>query len=191
MKELKSVLIVFASRFGSTDEIAHEIAEELEKKHKTLTQVHNLRDGVKIPSLDEFDGIIVGSGIKMGRWTKESYKFLKQNHIALNNKVLGLFVSSGEAANPKTHAEARVKYLEEIMERTGVKADMIEAFGGIIDFSSSSTYSFLEKKTIQKLARSIEGGITIDDDKMNDFRDWELIRNWAKDFSHLVKTSIK
>ncbi len=74
------------------------------------------------------------------------------------------------------------------MDKVGVKADMIEAFGGIFDFSSKSSYSFLEKKIIQKLARSIEGGITIDDDKMNDFRDWDLIRNWAKDFSHLVKT---
>lgn len=185
--ELKSVLIVFASRFGSTDEIAHEIAEELEK-HKIHTEILNLRDGVKIPSLEEFDGIIVGSGIKMGRWAKESLKFLKQNHIALNRKVLGLFVSSGEAANPKTHAETREKYLEKVMERTGVKADMIEAFGGIFDFSSTSPYSFLEKKIIQKLAKSIEGGIIMDEDKLNDFRNWELIRNWANNFSHLVRT---
>jgi menaquinone-dependent protoporphyrinogen oxidase len=187
VKELKSVLIVFASRFGSTDEIAHEIADEIEK-HTILTTVLNLRDGMKIPSLEGFDGIIVGSGIKMGRWAKESYEFLKQNQSSLNNKVLGLFVSSGEASNPKTHAEARTKYLEKIMESTGVSADMMEAFGGIFDFSSRSSYSFFEKKVIQKLARSIEGGITIDDDKMNDFRDWDLIRDWAKNFSHLVKT---
>ena len=79
MKELKSVLIVFTSRFGGTDEIAHEIADELESKHNIQTQVLNLRDGIKVPSLEKFDGIIVGSGIKMGRWTKESYNFLKKN----------------------------------------------------------------------------------------------------------------
>lgn len=187
MKELKSVLIVFASRFGSTDEIAHEIAEELEK-HEIITEVLNLKDGESTPSLDEFDGILVGSGVKMGRWTKEAFNFLKKNHKLLNDKVLGLFVSSGEAANPKTYDGARKKYLEEIMERTGVKADMVEAFGGIFDFSSSSNYSFLEKKIIQRLAKSVEGGIIIQDGKVNDFRNWQLIRNWATDFGNLVKT---
>ncbi|MFW9905891.1 MAG: flavodoxin domain-containing protein [Candidatus Thorarchaeota archaeon] len=183
---MKSVLIVYASRFGSTDEIAHEIAEELEK-HKILTKVLDLRNGMNIPPVEEFDGIIVGSSIKMGRWTNESYRFLKKNQITLNNKILGLFVSSGEAADPKNHPEVRKKYLEKVMDRVGVKADMIEAFGGVFDFSTSSSYSFLEKKIIRRLAKSIEGGIIIEDDKMNDFRDWEKIRQWALDFSHLVR----
>lgn len=190
VKKLKSVLIVFASRFGSTDEIAHEIAEELEK-HEIITEVLNLKDGKSIPSLDEFDGIIVGSGVKMGRWTKEASNFLKGNHNSLNSKILGLFVSSGEAANPKTHDGAREKYLEKIMERTGVKADMAEAFGGIFDFSSSSNYSFLEKKIIQRLAKFVEGGIIMQDGKVNDFRNWQLIRNWATDFANLVKIKAK
>jgi len=184
---LKSVLIVFTSRFGSTDEIAHEIADELESKHNIHTQVLNLQDGIKVPLLVNFDGVIVGSGIKMGRWTKESYNFLKKNQTTLNNKVLGVFVSSGEAANPKNHVEARNKYLKRILDRTGIKADMMEAFGGVFDFSSSSSYSFLEKKIVRRLARSIEGGIIVDDDRMNDFRDWDNIRKWASEFSHLVK----
>lgn len=187
MIELKSVLIVFASRFGSTDEIAHEIAEELEK-HEIITEMLNLKDGESTPSLDEFDGILVGSGVKMGRWTKEAFSFLKQNHNSLNNKVLGLFVSSGEAANPKTHDGARNNYLEKIMERTGVKADMAEAFGGIFDLSSNSNYSFLEKKIILRLAKSVKEGIIMQEGKVNDFRNWQLIRNWATDFANLVKT---
>ncbi|MHA2248155.1 MAG: flavodoxin domain-containing protein, partial [Candidatus Hodarchaeales archaeon] len=154
---MKSVLILFASRFGSTNEIAHEIAEELEK-HEILTEVLNLRDG-EPPSLDEFDGIIVGSGVKMGSWTKEAFNFLKENNNSLNDKVLGLFVSSGEAANPKTYGNAREKYLEKIMERTGVKADIAEAFGGVFDLSSSSKYSYAEKKIIKRLAKTVEEGI--------------------------------
>jgi menaquinone-dependent protoporphyrinogen oxidase len=185
VKELKSVLIVFTSRFGSTDEIAHEIADVLEKR-TIQTTVINLRDGMKYPSLEDYDGIIVGSGIKMGRWTKESYNFLKRNQISLNSKILGVFVNSGEAANPKNYTEVQRKYLVRITNLTGVKANMMEAFGGVFDFSSSSSYSFLEKKIVRRLAKSIEGGIIVDDDKTNDFRDWKNIRKWAKDFSQLV-----
>jgi menaquinone-dependent protoporphyrinogen oxidase len=33
-----------------------------------------------------FDLIVVGSGIKMGKWTKESINFLKKNRNILSNK---------------------------------------------------------------------------------------------------------
>ncbi|MFX0015308.1 MAG: flavodoxin domain-containing protein [Promethearchaeota archaeon] len=187
---MKSILVVYASRFGSTDEIAQEIAEELEK-HEIVTYIMNLRDGENIPSLEEFDGIIVGSGVKMGHWTKEAIEFLETNNEALNKKILGIFVSSGEAANPDTHEDAHEKYLDAIMERTGVRADMSEAFGGVLDFSSNANYSFQEKKLIRKLAKSIESGIILHEGKVNDFRNWQLIRNWATDFGNLVKTNTK
>lgn len=187
---MKSVLIVFGTRFGSTDEVAHEIAEVLER-HNIETEVLNLRDGVDVPSLDEFEGIIVGSGVKMGRWTNEALNFMKNHQNDLNHKVLGMFVCSGEASNPNTYAEAYHKYLVQVMEKIGVKADMAEAFGGVFDFSSSSNYSFNEKKILQKIAKSDKSGFVVQDGKLNDFRNWQLIRNWAVDFSQLVELNNK
>lgn len=186
MKELKSVLIVFSSRFGSTYEIAQEIAEELEK-FQILTEIINLGQKEKIPPLEEFDGILVGSGIKAGEWTREARDFLKENQNILNTKIVGLFVSSGEAANPEMYLEARKKYLDKIMEETGVIAEMAEAFGGVFDLSTSSNYSFQEKKLLERVVKSIRSGIIIQDGKINDYRNWQLIRNWATDFSQLVK----
>ena len=100
----KVVLIAYGTRFGSTEEVATEIAETLEKKGLT-THLLNLK---KIkekdwPSIQSFKGIIVGSSIKMGRWMKEPEDFLKKHVDVLNqsNIVLGIFVSSGFAAIPR------------------------------------------------------------------------------------------
>jgi menaquinone-dependent protoporphyrinogen oxidase len=182
-------LIVFASRFGSAGEIAEELAEELEKNgmRTEVLDLKNLKNKYNILPLEEFDGIIVGSGIKMGRWTEEALKFLEINKEILNQRPLGLFVSSGEAANPLTYPLAHEKYLIKIMEKLGITADMTEAFGGVFDFSSSSKYSFIEKKILKKIAKSNETGFIVHDGKLNDFRNWQLIRQWATDFSQLVK----
>lgn len=65
---------------------------------------------------------------------------------------------------------------------------MIEAFGGVFDLSSSNNYSFFEKKMLKRIAKS-SAGFIIQDGKMNDFRNWQLIREWATAFGDRIKTS--
>ena len=71
------VLVCYGTRYGSAGEIADKIGEILSNRGAT-TDVVNLKKG-KVKDLDAYDLIIVGSGIQMGRWTKEPLKFLKKN----------------------------------------------------------------------------------------------------------------
>ena len=70
---MKSILIVYASRFGSTSEIAQELADIIENEKETFTTtIFDLHEkSRKIKDIERYNGIIVGSGIKYGRWTKE------------------------------------------------------------------------------------------------------------------------
>ncbi|MFX0185899.1 MAG: flavodoxin domain-containing protein [Candidatus Hodarchaeota archaeon] len=183
-----SILIVYASRYGSTAEIAQEIAETLES-NEMIAEMIDLRDGMKISTLDEYHGILVGSGIRMGRWTKEAFNFLKNNKEILKTKPLGIFITSGEAANPNTYEKAKKKYLDKFLLDIGIKNNRVmkEAFGGVFDLSSSSNYNYLEKKILKRIAKSDGTGFIVHDGKLNDFRNWQRIRNWATDFSNLVK----
>lgn len=63
----KNVLIVYGSRYGSTEEISQEIANVLENKG-IETQLIDLKKmkSKDWPSLESFDGVLVGSGIKIG-----------------------------------------------------------------------------------------------------------------------------
>ncbi|MFX0051846.1 MAG: flavodoxin domain-containing protein [Candidatus Hodarchaeota archaeon] len=184
-----SILVVYASRYGSTAEIAQEIAETLEKNEMDVELI-DLKDGVKIPSLDNYDGILVGTGIRMGRWTKEALKFLKQKREILRNKSLGVFISSGEAANPNTYEKAKKKYIDKILLNIGINSERVmrEAFGGIFDFSMNSNYNYIEKKILQRIAQSGDDGFIVHDGTLNDFRNWQRIRNWATDFSNTIKS---
>lgn len=96
----KNVLIAYGTRFGSTEEISREIAKILESK-RLVTQLLDLKSTKEKDwvSLESFDGVLVGSGIKIGKWMKEPKKFLKNHReeFKKRKKILGLFVSSGYA----------------------------------------------------------------------------------------------
>ena len=193
MKSLTTqILIAFSSRHGSTSEIAQEIADTIDRE-ETLVDLVDLKDKTKWPNeneLKEYSGIVVGSGIKYGKWTKEGFNFLKKFKNTLNEKPLGVFISSGEASNPRTYDRAKEKYLVDVLSRIGIKGDrlMIEAFGGVFDLSTDSSYNFLERKILKRIAESDETGFIIHDGKLNDFRNWQSIRNWATDFCNEVKS---
>ncbi|MHA1213964.1 MAG: flavodoxin domain-containing protein [Candidatus Hodarchaeales archaeon] len=180
----KKVLIAYSSRFGSTEEIAIEISEVLEDEHLKV-ELLNLRTTKTNPSLEKFHGIIVGSGIMRGEWTTEALEFLRKNST-INDKVLGLFVSSGKASNEKLYNEARKEYIEKIVKKYNLNNPMTEAFGGVFDLSEVSIHNDIEKKILKEIADSDRSGFVIYDGKLNDFRNWQKIRDWSRSFARLV-----
>jgi menaquinone-dependent protoporphyrinogen oxidase len=184
----KKVLIAYGTRFGCTEEISEEIAKVLEKEGIEF-QLLNLRKtkARKWPLVREFDGVLVGSGIKIMQWTKEPKTFLKKCKEELKEKVVGLFICSAYAIQDPEHAKK--EYIEKVMEKVGVTADMYEAFGGVIDLSESSPLGVVDRKMLKLAAKGMteDMGITIEDNAKNDFRDWDRIRQFAEKFAALVK----
>ncbi|HUY01528.1 MAG TPA: flavodoxin domain-containing protein, partial [Candidatus Deferrimicrobium sp.] len=135
----KKVLIVYGTRYGSTAEIAKELAILMENQG-IATQIVNLKEVKRKswPLIDEYDGILVGSSIKIGRWMKEPKKFLESNTKVFNmrGKVLGLFVSAGTAVSD--YGKAKADYLEKEIQKLAIQVDIYDTFGVIFDFSESS-----------------------------------------------------
>ncbi|MFW9997232.1 MAG: flavodoxin domain-containing protein [Candidatus Odinarchaeota archaeon] len=184
------VLIAYGSRFGSTEEISSEISRILEEKG-IETSIINLRN-VKSkdwPSLEAFDGVLIGSGIRIARWTKEARQFLMKNREVLNTKTLGLFVSCADASLPGTVDKARKEYLEDVMEEIGIAAGIYDAFGGVFDFTKSSKMSFIEKKMLLTVGKQrAEDNISLIKEKeRTDLRDWDQIKSFADKYAELVE----
>ena len=78
-------LILYASKYGATGEIAQRIAEKIPE----ATICHINQD--EIPPLSPFDCIIIGSPLYAGMIRKEVKDFIVQNTSALSQKKLGLF----------------------------------------------------------------------------------------------------
>ncbi|MGD2248251.1 MAG: flavodoxin domain-containing protein [Candidatus Methanofastidiosia archaeon] len=184
----KKVLIAYGSRFGCTKEVSQKIGNIL-KDQGIEPEIVNLRKtkSKNWPKLDQFDGVLIGSGIKIGRWTKEPKSFMKKNKDVLNSTKVGMFVCSGAAAVDKNHAQK--EYLEKVMNEVGVKAQVYDAFGGVMDLSEDSPLGFLDKKMLKTGAKEMtkDSGIEIKDGEKTDFRDWDQITKFAQEFARLVK----
>lgn len=182
------VLIAYGSRYGCTKEISHEIAKFLEEEgfQTQLFDLRTVRED-KWPSIAEYDGVVIGTGIRVGYWTKEAKKFLKRNKALFKShqKALGVFVSCGYAADPKMYSKAKEEFIEPILGKIGIEPDLCDAFGGVFDFSNSSPVGYLDKKILRWGARDL--CMAIEFDSRNDYRNWEQIRRYGKEFTEAVK----
>jgi menaquinone-dependent protoporphyrinogen IX oxidase len=188
---MKNILIAYGTRYGSTKESAEEIKSVLEEQEcrVRLLDLKNTKEK-DWPSLDTFDGVIVGSSIKIMKWMKEPKRFLKLNGNKLNSDdmKLGIFVSSMFASEPENRQEIHDKCISEIMSELNLDPDVSAAFGGVFDFSSDSKMGFFDRQMAKIAAKGMEAdlGYEIDRDAKNDFRDWDQIREFAENYLALL-----
>ena len=107
-------LIVYGTRYGTANEIAEEINRIL-KNEGVKVEIKDAKN-LKNNDVNPYDLIIVGSGIKMGKWTKDSIKFLKNKQKDLKNKKVAIFVTCGAANLPESKDEGQEKYLDDIAD---------------------------------------------------------------------------
>jgi menaquinone-dependent protoporphyrinogen oxidase len=192
----KKVLIAYGSRYGSTAEIARTMAQTLENEGLE-PQLLDLKqtNQKQWSSLASYEGLLVGSGIKIGRWTGEATKYLKKHAdeiktLKSKGLVVGVFVSCGMASTPGQQEEARQKYVKKILDDIGVSdaVDVYEAFGGVYDLSSSAPMGFLDKRVLSMAAKQMaKDGVNITEGARNDLRDWDQIQAFAGHFVQLIK----
>jgi len=179
-------LIVYGTRTGTTANASEVNANTLRQVEYEVKIVDAKKEKVK--SISEFDLIIVGSGIQMGKWTKEPEDFIKKHQKELSTKKLALFVSCG-GANPLSEGEkktkemddAKRKYLEEKSVEYKVNPVALGFFGGCYDFNKMSWFF---KKTLSSIKPKLEdAGYKQSKTGVYDLRDLEAIRSWTRELS--------
>jgi len=190
----KKVLIGFGTRFGATEEVTHRIAEIL-RQHSNHVQAENLRKNKNPPTPQEFDGVIIASGMKMDKWTKEPKSYIKKHRNFLEDpkRIFGLFVCSVLVV--QNYDEAVKRYLEQTLVEVGIPDDkkhiIYDAFGGVMDFSKSSNMGFFDTRALRmgamEMKKESEGSFQYNPDGRNDFRDWNKIAKFAENFNQLLK----
>lgn len=170
-------LIAFGTKYGSTARIAETIGEELEAKGYDVDIV-DLGNG-RCRSVDEYDLVVLGSSIFIGKWTKEAREFIEASSPQLAEKRVAMFVSCSDVLFPEKIETARKNYLDDIAAGVPSLGPMpLGLFGGVIDFDRYSTMTrFLLTGVGTKKALRGRG---IDPSKPYDFRDWGEVRAWAR-----------
>ncbi len=158
----EKVLIAFASKHGSTAEIAERIAEVL----RTDGIQVDLACAEETGALSDYTAVILGSAVYTGRWRKQAVSFLQRHEKELATKKVWLF-SSGPT-DDEEHEEpindwTFPKNVQQMAER--IYPLDIEVFHGVLD---ADKLGFFERWMI-KMAKAPIG----------DFRDWDDIEGWA------------
>jgi len=187
---LDKVLILYGTRYGTTKGISDEIERVIQEKG-IATESYNLKEYnlKEIPPLQDYDGIIIGTGIKIKRWTKVVKKFVEKRKSELKKKqnALGFYVCCGEAAKKENISKAINNYITPRLQKLGINPTLIDAFGGAYDLTEGSPITGMTRKIVIGIMKN-EEGIEDPEGKMHDYRDWDQIKQFANKFVELLKT---
>ncbi|MBN1800137.1 MAG: flavodoxin domain-containing protein [Candidatus Lokiarchaeota archaeon] len=180
---MKKVLIVFGSRYGTTENTSKMISDALSSKNLEVNLV-NIKD--MEPSVEGYDGVLIGTGIKISMWTKRIKKFVKKHKRIFNNRnfKFGFFISCGTACKKEDVNEAIEKYIKSKMSKIGVTYDLCDAFGAIYDFSETSLLSNMAKKMMKE--GLIDDGWEKIEDISYDLRDVNQIQKFSENFASIL-----
>lgn len=170
----KKVLVAYDTAWGSTEEVAKFIGEELKKKgHQVDVQrVKAVKD------LSGYDAILVGAPIQNSAWIEGGINFLKDNQDALSKKTVCLFtVCLGALAGPKAPISGTINPL--LKKFPGIKPVSIGAFPGVLD------YPKYPPPVQFNLARML-GARGLPTEGRHDWRNWDAIREWAEEVNKLL-----
>jgi menaquinone-dependent protoporphyrinogen oxidase len=177
-------LIVYATRYGATTSTSEEIAKILREEGINI-KVANVKEE-KITDISEYDLVIVGSGMQMGKWTSEAENFLKNFHKELAKKKLALFVSSMKSVSEregKTEdvVNSRKVALEDKVSKYNLQPIALGFFGGVLDFNKMN---FIMRRTMGFLKPQLEkDGFQEVQPGVYELRDWDEIRKWARELA--------
>lgn len=161
------VLVAYATRYGSTAEVARVIGEVLTDEGAVAKVLSVAETG----DLLQFDGLVLGSPVRMGRLLPEALAFLRRHRGELERLWVAYFLTgltmAVDSPSNRRQAETYLRPLRKIKVplSTGL-------FGGMVD------HRFLGP-LLRLFARLDRSGTLAD----GDYRDWAAIRKWARGLS--------
>jgi menaquinone-dependent protoporphyrinogen oxidase len=156
-----SILVGYATQYGSTQEVAEAIAAAL-RDGGLVAEVRPLKE---VRSLTEYSAVVMGASLYMYHWHKDALTFLRRQRKALSERPVAVF-ALGPVHDPHDDAEwqaSRTQLDKELAKFPWFKPVALELFGG--KFNPASL-----RFPLNKLAAS---------EPASDIRDWAAIRQWA------------
>lgn len=158
------LLVGYATRTGSTVGVAEEIARALSGRGYEV-DVRPLREN---PSLEGYDGAVLGSAVNGGQWLPEAVSFVQANKVALSRMPFAAYcVHIMNAGDDAKAAGKRKGYLDSVRAVTAPGAE---------GFFPGKGPSAEDSSLIMRWAFKAFGGAG-----EGDCRDFEAIRSWAED----------
>jgi menaquinone-dependent protoporphyrinogen oxidase len=181
--ETLNVLVLYGTRWGGTEKVAQTIGKALQDEGHAVEVV----DAKEAPqSIDAYDLILVGSGLRADKWTKESEAFVAKNASAFKAKKLALYVAA-LWLTAKTRLQRRQEtYLDDFAAKYGLAPIALGYFGGLMDFSYS--HGLLVDIIVRVNRRNLRKN-GLDTASVHDTRDWAAIEAWGHEVAKIAQST--
>jgi len=169
----QTILVAYATRYGSTQEVAESIAVTL-RESGLLVDSQPLRE---VRSLSGYRAVILGGPLHIFHWHKDALRFLSRHRQDLLNLPVAVFVL-GPTHDPRDEQEWRDSQTQidkELAKFPWFKPMAMELFGGRYD---PAKLRFPLKMFAGK-------------EPASDIRNWTKIRAWAHSLAEKLPQTIK
>jgi len=152
---MDKILIAYATKHGSTREVAEAIAAHLADDG---VDAHTL-PAHRVRSLDQYRGVVLGAPIYMGRWHGDARAFLRRFPKELAARPLAVFAVGPVQDQPQQWEAADTQLAKTLARYPGLEPVSVGIFGGAI-----------VPETLHFPFSHVPAG---------DLRDWDEIRKWS------------
>lgn len=163
MNELDDLtLVAYATRHGSTQQVARAIAERLHARgvHVELLPAADVR------SLERYGAVVLGSALYMGHWHADARRFMRRHRAGLATVPVALFAMGALKDDESDRLTSRGQLERSLSHFPEIVPVDIAIFGGALD-PAAHHFPFNRMPA-------------------SDTRDWEAIERWSDELVDLL-----
>jgi menaquinone-dependent protoporphyrinogen oxidase len=156
-----SILIAYASRYGSTQEVAESIATTLRGAGFEV----DIQATQDVKQLEAYDAVLLGAALYNGKWHPGAHQFLADHQPALGRRPVAIFTLGPLSSSDAAKQNSRRQLDRALAKHAWLKPVAVEVFAGKFD-PKKPGIGFFERLM-----------------PASDHRDWDAIRAWANTLS--------
>ncbi len=167
MTNTRSILLAYATRYGSTQEVAEAIAAELQQAGLKV----KLQPMREVAAVDNYAAIVLGAAIYNAKWHPDAHHFLMQHQEGLSQRTVAIFALGPLNASSAAMRNSRHQLDMELAKHPWLRPIAIEMFVGKMD---PTKLSFLDRLGA----------------RASDNRDWDAIRSWSQSLTAQLRQTL-
>lgn len=171
------VLVAYATRYGSTREVAEAIAKVLVDSGLEV----DVEPAREVSTLHGYRTVVLGAPFYLGRWHTDAQQFLTRNREWLEHRTLAVFALGPVSGNEQEQEQAGAQLVQELEKYPWLQPVESVMFGGKYDPAKLTIlHRFLTVLPASPLHRL----------PASDLRDWTAINEWAARLSSVLQPAV-
>jgi menaquinone-dependent protoporphyrinogen oxidase len=127
----RSILVAYATRYGSTQAAAETVAEALRQAGLQV----DLLPMREVKSLEPYDAIVLGAAIYNTKWHPDAHEFLSQHAEILRQRPVAIFSLGPTTRNPAAKKQSLRQLDKDLVKYPWLRPVALEMFVGKYDLS--------------------------------------------------------